>query len=299
MASGLPDEDKPRKCFNAANHAQLGWFTDRTRTWKASEGSRLVKVAAFVHYSRTTAAEPVILQFGNYYGQYNLAVKHNEGTEEYKDEFVLVEQVKGATELRVHLQAGESVRISGTTVINCGSVESPPQSLLIGIGSLPLSQSDSLCNLPIENLVPSHRPTEKPTEAPTRQPTPRPSRQPTDEPTDGPTLVPTFEPTADPTQVPTKAPSTVKPTSELGDESDSGTSSGLDVDENSDDQFPTQSPTKRKNVFDRIVSPPPTGSLEDESDSEKIKFHGLNASIPLCSYLNQSQNAAYVNIQFG
>ena len=235
MASGLPDHDKPKKCFNAANHAQLEWFQDRIRTWKKEEGSRLVKLAGFVHYAQTTVGEPVILQFGRFYGQYNLAVKHNEGTEEYANEFVLVEQVDGATELRTHLAVGQSVRISGTSIFICGTVDSQPQSLLVGIGSVPLAESGNLCGLPVENIAsqptdpptrqptdpPTRRPTEKPTLQPTKKPTEKPTPQPTDEPTDKPTKAPTPEPTGNPT----KAPTTIKPTPALGGESDTTSTS--------------------------------------------------------------------------
>eukprot|EP00977_Amphora_coffeiformis_P024573 scaffold16330_cov172-Amphora_coffeaeformis.AAC.7 len=267
MASGLPDEDKPRKCFNAANHVQLGWYRDRVRIWDASQGSKLIKLAGFVEYLKTEPAEPVILEFGPYRGQFNLAMYHNEGTEEYQNEFVLVEQMEGSTELRMHLSLGESVRVGSTTLIVCEHVKATPVSMLIGIGSVPLADAESLCTLSIENIAPTLPPTPAPTRKPTNKPTPQPTQAPTKRPTERPTLNPTPEPSVKPTNTPTESPhtyiDTLAPTPKLEEESE---------DENgATTNSPTDVPTKHKNVFDRIVDnlpPTPPSESEPENDAD-------------------------------
>lgn len=187
MASGLPDEDKPRKCFNAANHVQLKWFSQGTRTWTASEGGRLIQLSAFVDYDPHNVLTPVILQSGAFSAQYNLAAKHNIGTEEYKNELVIVEQMPGSTELRAHLKVGESAVMGGNTiVVMCNDLQIGGQkSVLVGIGPSATSSAAALCALSPETSA-GPPPTKPPTKAPSQSPTKSPTASPTAKPTPSP-----------------------------------------------------------------------------------------------------------------
>ena len=76
------------KCFNAANHDQLGWFQDRSLTLTTSslQGKPpiLLQVAAFVDYSITDKSTPVNVKINNkYFMQYNRNTKHNRGTQDF------------------------------------------------------------------------------------------------------------------------------------------------------------------------------------------------------------------------
>ena len=245
----------------------MGWYSNRERRWTTAEGPKLIKLAAFVDYLSTSDAEPVVLSFGGrnqFHAQYNLATKHNEGTEEYRNELVVIEQVPGSTELRAHLKPSQSISVGGVTLTVCGVTQaSPVSSLLVGIGNVPLSQAGTICQLTLD-IVPE-------TSSPTDKPSPQPSMPPvtTSEPTLTPTY-PKFDETITPTQTPTKPPfvKTYSPTREPTDPPVVKTSTPSQAPtEQPSTALPTSAPSPRPSTTE-----PTSGTVGPSSNLEEDEW---------------------------
>ena len=101
----------PLKCFNAYSYWYLKWQEDRQldlskQTEKGD--SFLIKVAAFVDYDRTEMDEYTVVRVtSDLYLQYNAQRLHNEGTDEYGNELLIVRDMDTYTHLEGHLQVDE------------------------------------------------------------------------------------------------------------------------------------------------------------------------------------------------
>lgn len=77
-----PNLTGPLKCFNAADNKRLGFYESRSLIVSPQLDSlQFVTVAAFSEWAKDDADDPVLVSFGKYSMQYNLASEHNRGTE--------------------------------------------------------------------------------------------------------------------------------------------------------------------------------------------------------------------------
>lgn len=83
----------PHKCFNGANLHRFGWFSNRELTWSPQDGGTTFRLASFIHYERTSASEPVLLNLGGskYFVHYNKKALHNYETEAKANQVVITE----------------------------------------------------------------------------------------------------------------------------------------------------------------------------------------------------------------
>lgn len=106
-------ENFPQTCYNAANHWQLGWYSEFQRTMDENEGPTLIKISAFVDHDLAVPGKDIIvLKVGNFYMQYNRAKGINQDTFEYKDTLVITQESKsgGATSFVAALDENETLR---------------------------------------------------------------------------------------------------------------------------------------------------------------------------------------------
>jgi hypothetical protein len=91
MSRALLDQDFPIKCFNAQNHWQLGWYSDRSINVNP-DAPQKVKILGFVDYAKAIQGKNfVVVKVGeNLYLQFNRAKLHNIDTEEAQDKLVIV-----------------------------------------------------------------------------------------------------------------------------------------------------------------------------------------------------------------
>jgi hypothetical protein len=62
MGSALGEETGPKKCFNAANNAQLGWYDEQRANHRAvADGGVRIEVAAFVDSTKASGNQPVLV----------------------------------------------------------------------------------------------------------------------------------------------------------------------------------------------------------------------------------------------
>ena len=210
----------PARCFNARKNWILGWYQEKSRSVGSNWSGRLF---AFVDYNLASVdrGEYVLLRVEDVYLQYNRAKGFNVGTQEHKDEVVLIQE-EDLNVRPVHsvLLAGlgenQSFSRNGVTFEVC--------SLVFDVGGdyadlrIYPSGSASTCSrppgtpprtnrpTPLPTQLPTPRPTPKPTMRPTPYPTPNPTTKPTPNPTPSPTRNPTTKPAANPTPSPTPAP---------------------------------------------------------------------------------------------
>lgn len=77
----VPNLAGPLKCFNAADNKRLGFYNSRSIDLSLKDDSlEFVTVAAFSEWEKDYNEDPLLVSFGKYSMQYNLASKHNRGT---------------------------------------------------------------------------------------------------------------------------------------------------------------------------------------------------------------------------
>ena len=81
----------PARCFNARKNWILGWYREKSRSVGSNWSGRLF---AFVDYNLASVdrGEYVLLRVEDVYLQYNRAKGFNVGTQEHKDEVVLIQE---------------------------------------------------------------------------------------------------------------------------------------------------------------------------------------------------------------
>jgi len=246
MAAGYKNKEWPLKCFNGHKNWILGWYKSRLITVDPlREGSRLVKLAAFVDFEKTSfiRGEYVLANIiDTFFLQFNRAKGFNRDTEEKRNQVTVTEAMHGGSENRAGLKVGESYFSAGPLSAYTGTASSSDEGgnhakLVIEVcESLPADSAlntpdivtvsigvgESLCRRSKPTLSPSVAPTysptarttEAPSKAPTNAPTVRPTKRPTKGPTRGPTLHPTKPPTYSHTPPPSLRPSTLQPTTQ-------------------------------------------------------------------------------------
>jgi hypothetical protein len=104
----------PAMCYNAENLWNLGWMDDRAIEVDL-RSPRLLRIAAFVDYDRTTAGrEHVLAKAGNIYFHYNRAKGMNRDTFEYQDHLVLYQGTSLGSFLFAALQYPDKPRYDRT-----------------------------------------------------------------------------------------------------------------------------------------------------------------------------------------
>ena len=93
-------ENFPQMCFNAANHALMGWHEGRVKEVDPAR-PEFVRLAPFVDYDMTLEGyDYTVLRIGSsFYAQWNRAKKHNSEVYIKGDDVVLVQDEGGGTEL--------------------------------------------------------------------------------------------------------------------------------------------------------------------------------------------------------
>jgi surface protein len=119
MGTGGSAAYTPRKCFNGAKHAQLGWFQSKQLDLTIQDIQSLntpVTVAAFVDYDKAQSRSDmnVIVSVGSsLYIQYNRAKAHNVDTEQPDTVTVTMDLGLGGRSLRLAaLQVGETSQVN-------------------------------------------------------------------------------------------------------------------------------------------------------------------------------------------
>jgi len=150
----------PQKCYNAANHAQLGWYDDRKIVLNPNVPQK-IRLAAFAHYDRTVPnTHYIVASTGNVFMQFNRGTGINSGTYEYKDYLVIVAQQQGriGTELIKALnhpfdplfEYDDNGRIWTIEICDKFELNDPdPDYMEVSIGYGP-----SLCSQSIQETVP-------------------------------------------------------------------------------------------------------------------------------------------------
>lgn len=108
----------PLSCYNSYNNWSLGWYKDRAIVVDPTE-PRLLTIAAFVDYSKTTSNQNVLVSVDNQlFMQYNRAKDFNSDTYEYKDCLVIVRELSGdlGTNLVAALDSSDSKYQTGFIV---------------------------------------------------------------------------------------------------------------------------------------------------------------------------------------
>lgn len=241
MSRSYRNANWPRRCFNGANSAYLGWYKDKTLDMNDSDSPRLVKLAGVVDYGKAAGDEPVLINIGNSkWVQYNRAKWFNENTGEYPDHVIVTQRVDGGTDVVGTVLPGETFAFGDFQVKSCRRVEGENENnadyMLISVGkgtdlSCPTSgsgsssegtanngnngdENDSSNNSEVEESTEKETPfpTETPIRVPTKPPTRPPSESPTISPaTTPPTIPPTTMPTTDsPTKSPVSAPASTR-----------------------------------------------------------------------------------------
>jgi hypothetical protein len=231
MGRSLLDMDFPIKCFNAQNHWQLGWYSDRSITINPNV-SQKVKILGFVDYKKAIQGQDfVVAKVGeNLYLQFNRAKLHNIDTEEAEDKLVIIVDKGGVlgTTLVAELDDDNTVYTNNNfessgkqlnvevcrTVI--GSTDDDIDWMEVSIGYGPSVCGAQLLGASAEpepSPQPSLKPSLRPTDKPTRQPSYQPSSQPTSQPSSQPTSQPSSQPTSQPSSQPSHQPSS-QPTSQ-------------------------------------------------------------------------------------
>lgn len=115
MGSGYTNPVWPRKCFNGYESSYLGWYSDRELTFNPlTDGGRLIKLATFVNYNKTSADEYVVVNVAsNLYLQYNIAKDFNVDTEMKKNQVTVTSTPDDhGTNSLAGLSAGDNFKIS-------------------------------------------------------------------------------------------------------------------------------------------------------------------------------------------
>ncbi|GKY90413.1 hypothetical protein MPSEU_000015100 [Mayamaea pseudoterrestris] len=148
MGSATEKVDFPQRCYNAENHAQLGWYDDRLLQVDTGV-SNLYQVAAFVDYKLTNPSQYVVLEIVSMglYLQYNRAKSYNSDTGEHPDTLVIVQKTSSGTNLVASLTENDNPFVANGVVIVVCSVSSDATGstadvLIVGIGP-----DSSVCSL--------------------------------------------------------------------------------------------------------------------------------------------------------
>lgn len=135
---GYHDEKNfPQMCFNAANHASLGWMDDRLYE-AIAEVTQQFRLAPFVDYRETDENyDYVIGQMGSdLFFQWNRAKAHNANVLEYPNEVVLVQQMGSGSEVLSTLQVGEVFENDDWMLAVCGenpAANGHPEHMMIAV----------------------------------------------------------------------------------------------------------------------------------------------------------------------
>lgn len=109
MGSGYKDPQWPQKCFNGYNSWNFGWYSTRHLSHNpAVNGDRLIQLATFVDYDKTTTEEFVIVNVANrFYLQYIRAKGFNIDTEQKADQVTITEPFGSGTTSHAGLRPGD------------------------------------------------------------------------------------------------------------------------------------------------------------------------------------------------
>eukprot|EP00977_Amphora_coffeiformis_P015173 scaffold4442_cov125-Amphora_coffeaeformis.AAC.4 len=151
-----PNLDGPAKCFNAASNRELGWFDSHTTVMNMfADPTQKVTLAAFTD-ATDTLDDPILVQVGKYYIQYNLAESFNAGTEILRNQVTIAHSEPTKTivqkqglepngailELADFEGTGQTLRIEACKRI-VGNASQSPNAMVIGIT---LGRWGSPCN---------------------------------------------------------------------------------------------------------------------------------------------------------
>lgn len=308
MGSVLPSETKPKKCFNAAHHDYLGWYSSQKVVLSplVQSGTR-IKVAAFVDASKAQAHEPVILSLDDsYLMQFNRAKRFNKDTEEYGNMLVMTQYFEGSTEVLAALdvgndflidnyrETGQSVRVKVCEFFQGGVFTA--DFLVVGVG-----QSADPCNFDLFESPnpPTFQPSHFPTRSPTSLSTASPEREPTTFPTNAP---PSFSSSISPPVIhstlsspgptdsgllssyPSIEPSVVS--------SQSPTASSSRTLSSDPSQFPTGYPSQRPSGWPSMPPSSDSPSMDPTSTMPSSDSSGFPSSPPSESPSNSPTDAA-------
>jgi hypothetical protein len=215
------------RTFAAQHNRHLGWYGSRRLTIDPGrDDPRLVRLAAFVDYDKTSDNETVLVKImDSVYLQYNRAKGINRGTGEKRNQVIITQEREDGTETLAGLLVGESFTIPAgskgekeVVIEACDKVPGErrgPDVMVVGI-----TRGSSLCTSGHPVSARSNQPEHsnaiilRPKAAPN---TSRPSlRRPSLIPTVAPTLNPTSTaPVRHPSSTPTDHPS-ASPTSSCG-----------------------------------------------------------------------------------
>jgi hypothetical protein len=100
MGSSYEVGNWPSICFNAVNHWDIGWYSDRRitldlnkdRTWKGW-------ITSFVDYDLTDKGDYILIRIGNLILQYNDAKGMNSQSREMRNQLTVVRSMEGASDL--------------------------------------------------------------------------------------------------------------------------------------------------------------------------------------------------------
>jgi Gametolysin peptidase M11 len=110
MGASWGNSDGPRKCFNGYKNYQLRWYEDRTLTLTDFTTPRLINLATFADYDKTTTAHSVLLYVADmFFLQYNRVKGINSGTYEMKDLVTFTENTRSFSILEGGIGVGGSL----------------------------------------------------------------------------------------------------------------------------------------------------------------------------------------------
>ena len=93
-----PNLNGPLKCYNAADNANLGYYNSRTVVVDLDAAPiQSVSLAAFSEWDKSVNQDPVLVSFGKYKMQYNLASAQNQGTEILRNAITIAYAESGKT----------------------------------------------------------------------------------------------------------------------------------------------------------------------------------------------------------
>jgi hypothetical protein len=157
---GSPLSDSPRKCYNAWNHFQLGWFVNATMSFVPPvHGNRKIKLMSLVQAADATMSQPVLIEIianQNLYLQYNEQAGYNDGNDMigFANRVTIVEVTVGnKTNLIAGLDVGD-VYSHGNVEIRVCDKDDPTAAtagaVIVGIGT----PNVDTCSLPFYEYVP-------------------------------------------------------------------------------------------------------------------------------------------------
>jgi len=118
MSKSYRNFDGPLRCFDGSANHILGWYKDRELMFDplADPSPRLINLAAFVDYPKTTAEQPVLITLsGEVFIQYNRAKDFHTGTGEMANMVTIAENGPGGSNLLAGIDAQQSYKLANYT----------------------------------------------------------------------------------------------------------------------------------------------------------------------------------------